>query len=229
LTSRNRLCVFAAALALATITLHAVTDTDPFTYADGELGATSGGDWIALRTGGQVANVSSNQLAGGSTFDSPYRYNVTYASSAVYSQIVYSTTAGGAEFAVIINVSTDTDANRDYYQLNFEEVGGSYTIEIFEHVNGSGTSLDSVTGVSLANGDVLRFENQGSGVLVGLVNSTPISGLGATDTTLTDARVGFLTSSTGGERFDNWEGGDVSAGGGSGTSSRILTLGAGVN
>lgn len=201
------------------------TNTDDFNRSDGELAAGSSGNWVALRTGGQTASIASNVLKGDHVNDSPYYYNAVYASSAVYSQFQYVTTAGSSEFSLIINCDTATDGSRDYYQLEIRESGGTYIFEIYEIVNAAavgGTFLDQVTGVSLSAGDVIRFENDGSGNLSAKINGTPIAGLSATSTSLTHARVGLVTSDTTSARLDNWEGGDVTGGGGGDTRAHLI-------
>lgn len=206
------------------------TNSDSFTYSNGELESVSGGVWKKLRTGGQVTNVNGNQLQGTTGLDSPYYYNAIYASAAVFSEIVAATLATGIEFSIIINVSTDQDAGRDYNILEFSESGGSYNLLIGKIVNGSFGSLATKTGVALSNGDTLRFENDGSGNFTGYINGVAISGLSATDTDNNgNVRVGFMTSSvTAGERFDNWQGGDLAVvAGGSKRRVGLLTLGVG--
>lgn len=194
-------------------------NTDDFNRANNELEAGST-TWTKLRTGGQTANIVSNQIQGLGTTDAPYRYNATYASAALYSQIEFAVAASGAEGAVIVNVDTAQDGSRSYNIFEITESGGSYNALLGKIVAGSFTSLDTTTGLSISSGDIIRLENDGTGVLTPKINGVAVSGLTATDTdNNAHFGVGFMPSSNGSERWDNWEGGDLEEeGGGEGST-----------
>jgi hypothetical protein len=208
------------------------TNTDAFTYSDGELESVSGGVWVKLRTGGQTASITSNALGPGATnFDAPYRYNATYASAALYSQCrVAATVSGVSAFSLIINVNTHLDGARDYNICEFTDAGGGLANALIgKIVNGTFTSLDTVSGFAWAANDVVRFENDGSGNLRALINGTPISGLSATDTDNNAFfGVGIMPSTNDAGRLDDWEGGDLAAAGRTTKNTRAFPLGVNV-
>lgn len=98
-------------------------------------------------------------------------------------------------------------------------------VHIYKVLNNTKTSLDSVTGVGVVSGDVLRILAEGTGgtvTLTAYLNGSAITGLSAADSSspITAAgRPGVLVRGPQPTTtyLDDWVGGDYTAGGGGGT------------
>lgn len=114
---------------------------------------------------------------------------------------------------VIVRASGDTDAARDFYYAIVQMDGGgpSYTTRVGKVVNGTHTSLANV-GQAWSVNDVISLEVEGTSLRV-FRNGTQITGLNATDASLSTGAPGIILSQS--FYLDDFEGGNITGGGAS--------------
>lgn len=150
---------------------------------------------------------ASNVWSGSGTFDNWQRSKVTittdFLSNAYYS-------------GAIVQATTDTNTNRDYYGGVVEhDSGGAKTTRLFKVINGTYTSLATAS-VSWVNGDELWLDfDPATEELTMWREGTRITGLidiPVGGTALSGGKPGFIVSSGGSTTaaIDNFSGGDLS-------------------
>lgn len=179
--------------------------TDNFNRADA---ANLGANWTVGPGGAQTLGVTSNQCAvKASGADSRNYYsgiawpNDQYSQAAALQAVDYSA----------VDTRQSAAANSFYGAAVFSAFGPATNIELAKVVTGSYTSLTSGT-AAVALNDVIRCEAQGTTVRF-LVNG--VQKLTTTDAALSSGNAGLMgTTSAGAEpTWEDWEGGDFSAGG----------------
>lgn len=198
----------------------AVIYSDPFTYADGHLGVAQA-NWVLPFSEG--FDVSSNTLVPqitGSDVANVWQGDVW--PNDQYGQVAIS---GGA--------TTDDDQSGVGVILRYADSSNFYRIvangrassnvTVAKLVTGTYTMLTQIT-QAFSAGDTLKVEVQGTTLRV-YHNGTQI-GSDVTDSSLSSGDVGMYYSSTAaGMSVDNFEGGDVSAGGTNATVTAVVATG----
>ena len=184
-------------------TLGNFTQVNP-TWAD--LAITSGvvhGDATGADSGGEVG---AAVYSGAGTFS-----NDQY-SSLVIGGLSWQSLA--FNIGVIVRASTDTNANRDYYQVVVasDQAGPNYTTILSKVVNGTRTQLHSAS-AAWANGDRIELEAEGTTIRV-MKNGTALGGsFTQTDSALSTGKPGIAGSGDSTHiSGDDWEGGDLTSG-----------------
>jgi len=114
---------------------------------------------------------------------------------------------------VILRASSDTDSNRDYYLVIVQDdnsSGSAHTVQIHKIVNGTITQLSTTT-QTYSNGDTIEAEAEGTTIRA-YRNGSIISALTVTDASLSSGNPGIILGG-GSLTLDNWEGGNLTAGG----------------
>ena len=194
--------------------------TDDFNRADGNIGS----NWtyifdIAWTGAGSTISVLSNKaraLSEGSHSQIEVWAGAGSFTTDQYSKATVSGLAQNGDpyrAGVVARCSTDTDANRDYYAYWIKDTGASSkTTELFKVVNGTTTVLDTRS-TTWANGDTVEIECEGT-TIRGLKNGVEV--VSVTDSELSAGKPGIAIGGTSSGPFlDDWEGGILSASGGS--------------
>lgn len=131
---------------------------------------------------------------------------------------------------VIARASADQDGSRDYYYARIldRQDAGNNRVELSKVVNGTTTVLDNTPSTqSWSSGDRIEIECEGT-TIRGLKNGTGYHS--ATDSALTTGKPGIYALTRDSLTGDNWEGGDITGGGGGGATlrSRLSLLGVGI-
>ena len=190
--------------------------TDNFNRADGPgLGSNWGNVGPFASSSGVMRINASTVIYGGGGGDAAARWVGT----GTFTNDQYSSlkvTGTGTDFSyvgVIARASADQDGARDYYQYYMRGIFGTTQLE--KHVNGSITVLDN-TPSSLTWNDNDRIEIECEGTAIrGMQNA--VTQHSATDSSLTTGAPGVFGShvSTVAPFGDDWEGGNITAGGSS--------------
>ncbi len=193
----------------------------PRTVIATDNGALTGGNWTQLNTdwssvtGGTVfaASASNGSNEGAAVWSGTGSFT-----DAQYAKI----TIGGLAFlnsahaiGVIVRASTDTNAARDFYfaYVAADTAAPNYTPVLGKVVNGTRTVLHSAT-VAWANGNTLSLEVDGTTLTV-FKNDVALGGsFIQTDASLSTGKPGICANGPA-PTGDDWEGGNITAGGGS--------------
>lgn len=204
--------------------------TDSFTGTDGTaLESHGAGNWALLisSTAGYTG-INTNQLRPlfGNTIRSVHRWaGAGTIGNDQYSQITIVAIGGdnaAKETGLIVRASADTNGAADYYEWYF--VGNSPRLTVMRKVvNGVATTLETITTVPWADGDVMAFAVVGT-TLYGLRNGTVVTTVtGQTD--LTTGKPGIamrgVTGGSLGVVQDSWVGGTAAEA--TDTTAPILT------
>lgn len=148
-----------------------------------------------------------------------------------YSSVQITNLAGWASdsyhFGVIARASGDTDSNRDYYFASITGAvnGSPWECSFGKTVNGTTTDLNTAN-ITFAEGDAIEIECEGTTIRV-LVNGTALGGsFTVTDSSITTGKPGVLAGGAATTiRGDNWEGGNITAGGADLTDVSLVDIG----
>lgn len=189
---------------------------DLFDRADGVIGA----DWSYIRlssfqpTAPSITGQRVRPHAAGSNYQ-VMRWNGagTFSDDQYAKVSIENFTFQSADYraGVVVRCSADTDANADYYAFWVQDDGGasSRTSKLVKVVNGALTELDSRVG-AWASDDTVSLEVEGT-TLRAYKNDVEL--FSVDDPDITTGKPGFLVAGGPSARADNWEGGDVVAGG----------------
>lgn len=194
--------------------------SDDFNRVNGAIGS----NWLYIRdTAWQSITpaVENNVVvpkAGGTHYQV-----VRWAGAGTFANDQYAkTTIGGMSWqdatyliGVVVRCSADIDTAADYYAFWVnDDASSNRTSKLVKVVNGTETVLDTRTS-AWANGDTISLEVSGT-TLSAYKNDTLM--FSVTDSSLTTGKPGLLIGGGGSvPTADNWEGGDVTTGGGSAT------------
>jgi hypothetical protein len=178
----------------------ALPATDSFTGTDAN---PIGGNWTTV-TGRLALQRVSNQVAGQDDNDSVAYWNADTFADNQYSQVVFKSSSFILVSGVIVRASSSANTFYLFYQQT------STTMRIYRIVNGSATQLGSDYAINYAQNNVVRLEVSGT-VLTPYVNGTPYTT--QTDDQIASGSAGLWIK--GAINYsDDWEGGNVAAGGG---------------
>lgn len=193
--------------------------TDNFNRADGPVGS----DWSYIRNTAWTGNppeVKTNTVSGraGGTNYQVIRWNGAgsfsndqYAKATLVAYGYYGNDYLGG---VVVRCSADTDANADYYAFYVRDNNpnaSNKTANLVKRVNGTETTIATITGTNWDNGDTVELEVEGTTLRI-YRNGTQI---GSDYTGQTDLSTGKPGLAMGGDysgplvALDNWEGGDI--------------------
>jgi hypothetical protein len=200
--------------------------SDAFTYSDGALDSVSGGNWTSLNPASATPSVTSNKFSTPHALKATARWTGSGTWTAdQYAKMTVSGLTGGSTFiGVIVRASADTDSNRDHYSAWINENGGTALTEIYKTVNGTETSLSSVSGDGWTNGDIIEIEAESTTIRVfrngGLLRSITDSSIAGSSSD----RAGVIANA--GPLGDDWEGGTITGSSGSADLSGSASTGA---
>lgn len=183
------------------------TATDDFNRANDPSGL--GSNWSAqCNSSGIVVSANAAYKNGAGSNDYSF-YNAISPGADQYSKIVLSSGFGGGIYgAVTVRASGTAEATMNSYVFITNGASGSGNSEIQKFVSGANTKLANVA-ATFTGGDVIEIRASGTTISVykngSLLTST-------TDSSLSSGKPGFGGYGAG-TVFDNWEGGDYSAGG----------------
>lgn len=222
-----RATLTALALALSVVLLHAATDSDAFTYSNGELETVSAANWERWNTvNSAILDVSSNKVMNdaASASNSVYIWHTTYSGPDYFTQIVADTLGANWEMGLFLHAGSK-GGNYTGYILYCYDAGGSVNKCGMSEVTAFPTSSNLVADatVTIAAGDTLKFTSEGTSLKF-YINGSVQGGFTVTNNNKRTGRVGFYIDSTGGGawRADNWSGGDI--GGGASSCAPTMTL-----
>lgn len=118
---------------------------------------------------------------------------------------------------VIARASADQDGSRDYYYARIfdRQDAGNNRVELSKVVNGTTTILDNTpSSVAWSAGNRIEIECEGTTIRA-LKNGTSYHS--ATDSALSSGKPGIYALTRDALTGDNWEGGDITGGGGAAT------------
>lgn len=188
--------------------------TDDFADNDLTIGSVA---WTQLNSGNAVMGNSGGVVFNNHSAQAAIRADGTY-SADQYSKLALVTGTTASLFngiGVIARSSTDTDGARDFYlfRILFGPGSSPFNYELAKVANGTYTNLKTGT-AAFAVGNTIEIEVDGSSTTAirGYINGTLID-------SATDSSSPFTTGKPGIEIYggiptgDNWEGGNVTAGG----------------
>lgn len=198
----------------------ALPATDPFTGSNGTLLPSYSANWAS--NGGDLQIQSNAYAPNTSTTEIGARWTADAFNNDQYSQSTLVAKEGTADYTIGVGVRHAAAATKTYYGYYAD---GDATSYIFKEVAGTWTQLGATLG-GVSVGVVMRLEVSGTTLTAKLD--------GVTQTTRSDSSISSgvagLTgyNTTAAQRADNWEGGNVSAGGGSTLVARRALLGVGL-
>jgi len=191
--------------------------TDSFTYSNGDLATVSSGAWVTV--GGNGMTVGSNQITNGVNNQDSGAFWATAFTTTHFSEATISTTGTGTYQDLEVSTRGNT-VGPDYY---IASVGNSGTgVEFYLRQGGTFTSMGAA--VAYTGSHICHLESSGSNHTC-LVDAVSVRTW--TDATLNaNTRIGIagFTQAVGNVTLDNWQGGDLGAGGASDFSGTILVL-----
>ena len=235
LTRRKLLLIGAAALAACVALVQptwADTRTQVQTDNFNRAGTSLGSNWAQLNPGscrvdliastyvegshyaGAIAESGAARWVGSGSFSDDQYSEITLSNVGSSSSSTY--------MGVIIRASGDTDSAADFY-AGFYIDDGSGSWKLGKVVNGSWTQLASGTS-SWSNSDKISVTAIGTALKL-YQNTSQLASV--TDSALSTGKPGVFANVPSAVRGDNWEGGDVTAGGGASIGSRMMLLGVG--
>lgn len=178
----------------------ALPASDDFNRANGALGA----DWTTVM--GSIL-IESNQVrpsSGGN--DSLVYWSSDVFANDQYAELTYAAEGTFAPIGPAVRVSGTSSANANGYALHLgTDANGNARLMRF--LNGTGTILSTSTG--WVAGDIARIEADGTTIRVKR-NGVELSSI--TDSNVASGSAGMSSyNAFGGERGDNWSGGDLNA------------------
>jgi hypothetical protein len=193
--------------------------TEAFTFSNGNL---SSGDWTQLNQWDGAVKIYTNRFGTDNGVKCPARWNGTgtftndqYALCKIYGAASF----GLSQVGVIVRASADTHTGvdgTDYYFAAINDNGGTNSQAVLgKVVNGTRTDILTSDSRVWAAGDALALEAEGT-VLRVYQNATLI--YSTTDASLTTGKPGifaYAPSSSTALVGDDWEGGNLTAGGSS--------------
>lgn len=202
--------------------------TDDFNRADN---AQLGVNWSNRKGGDTSFGISTNRLSIGLNQDTFSFYNGMSFSSDQYSQMALSSLSGTNDqtgLGVCVRCdTTNLGGGAAYINMYYAVVNtkASLNVTVSKFVADTYTMLSQRT-QAWTDGDILRLEAQGSTLRV-YRNGTQM-GADITDSSISVGAAGVAHGASFATGFgDNWEGGDIAAGGGTSTALRMLLLGVG--
>lgn len=193
--------------------------TDNFNRADGGLGA----NWSTI-SGEGTGQVVSNQAETNSVgTDCVVRYSATTFGNDQYGQVkVVSSTTGSVGLGAMCRGS---DSARTYY-FAYGKVATGGTWFLKKRVAGTASDLTSGS-VDVAANDVMYIEASGTSISLKKNGVTVLGPI--TDSAIASGWAGFIvfvdSGVVGDAVIDDWEGGDLSAGGRTAKNTRAFPLG----
>lgn len=189
--------------------------SDSFTYSNGELGATSGGNWVKDGTAAQL-DIVSNAVRAHFSSDSPNvsHYNISPGVNQDSQVRIATFTGTSASYlmAIICIGTSASSPNRYRFQAcrNDPYYGGKTSL-ITKIVSASETTLASEAATTWAANDTIKAEIIGT-TLKFYRNGSATALLSITDSALSGGKVGIEIyteeSSLGNAIMDDWAGGD---------------------
>jgi hypothetical protein len=195
----------------------ALPATETFTDTNGTALATHNASWTV--NSGSFVVQDNGCCPTGSGVENLARWNADTFNNDQYSQCVAAILAtGGVQAGVAVRVSTS----------GAETAYGCYwdntTAYIFKNVAGTWEQLGATVTPPTA-GQLVRLEVSGTTLTLKYDGSTQTT---RTDSAISSGAAGLAGYSSGGSGYlDDWEGGNLSAGGGTPPSSRLSLLGVG--
>jgi hypothetical protein len=198
--------------------------SDTFPYSDGLLDTVSSGNWrynwrffggFTMTSGALTGGDSSGQELGAARWTGSGTFTADQYSSVVIKGIQGGFT--GHKIGPACRISTDYDdggsGSRDFYAFQILDNGtdSSNGESIIKVVNGVKTVLASATAQTWVDNDVADIEAEGT-TIRGIQNGT--LKLSTTDSDLATGAPGFAGSTSSPFTIDNWEGGNITTGGG---------------
>ncbi len=183
--------------------------TDNFTDNDLTIGSVA---WDQLNAANAPLDNFSGVVTNQYSSDGVIRASGTYANDQ-YSKLALVTGINfesGRWFGVIARASADTWPGRDYYffYISFAEGSSPFTYVLGKMVDDTPTTLKTGTAAFVV-GDTIEIECEGT-TIRGLINGILVDS--ATDATLASGKPGIIVKNSLIEG-DNWEGGNLVAGG----------------
>jgi hypothetical protein len=198
--------------------------SDTFTYANGSLDTAAGGNWHDLSLGS--FEITSNAATTPYTSFAKARWTGagTWAADQ-YSKAKMTRNASSRNGVCVRVSSTDDPSVTMYAAWVAAQSGSNSNTVIAKWVSGTVTTISDQPGDGWATGDTIELEAVGSqisvfknGVLLRSVTDTSIPGGSST-------RAGIILSDgSGGAAMDDWEGGNITSGGGGTTKVQSVKL-----
>lgn len=168
---------------------------------------------------GSNFNLTSNRMVKPSNGDDVcYYYSGAASSADQYTEFQITTFAGTSDCGPAVRIGTGATAN--YYVASYYTGGKVF----YKYVSGSFSSISSFTDTETVN-DYYRLAITGSSLTLYRDSSSPATTSRATasDSSITSGQPG-VNSYDPGLEIDNWNGGDLGGGGGSGSDTGIVQM-----
>lgn len=212
-----RALAIAFTVACAIAVLHAASDSDSFTYSNGELETVSSANWERWNTAlPGLLNVVSNKVGNDATSvtNSVYIWHTTYSGPDYFTQIVADTLGANWEMGLFLHAGSKGGTYTGYILYCYDAGGSTVKCGMAEDTAfPTNTNLVADTTVTIVAGDILKFTSEGTSLKF-YINGSVQSGFTVTNNNKRTGRLGFYIDSTGGGawRVDSWQGGDISSG-----------------